>query len=93
MSELPRGTSKLILKLSGPAQLKSAALRVMVERPATAKYRQTIELDMSKARAVPGGLEFPVEISLNERGTFEIFSEVRVNDEADVYVRRKVLVK
>jgi hypothetical protein len=92
-AEMPRGTSKLVLKLSGPAQPKSAALRVMVERPATAKYRQTIELNMSGAKAVPGGLEFPVEINLNERGTFEIFSEVRVNDEADVYVRRKVLVK
>lgn len=91
--ELSRGSNPLSMTLTGPAAPKSAVLRVIVERPATAKDRKTIEVDMSKAKPVPGGLEFAVDLNLPEHGQYEISSEVRVNNEADVYVRRKVVVK
>lgn len=92
-AELPRGANQLTMKLTGPAQPRSAVLRVILERPATAKQRQTVEVDMAGAKVVPGGLEFPVALTFAEHGTFEISSEVRINNEADVYVRRKVVVK
>lgn len=92
-AELPRGSNIIAVRLTGPSAPGAASLRVMVERPASAKERLTREVGLESAKRTTGGWEFPVEINLSGTGTFEISAEIRVNNEADVYIRRKVVVK
>jgi len=86
-------TGKRIVRvyLSGQ-KIISGNIVVSLERPATVRERQVRRFLVESTKTGPNGYEYDAELSFPSAGLWEVLMEARVNGEAEVFAKQRVVV-